>query len=211
MKIAANYEITGIRVNPVGGSIEALEINHEEVSVGAASLQDNKAATIDVSTYTEPVEITPTAGKEGMKKATITLSNIPSGADLEANKEATIDVSNYSTPVEITPTEGKDGMEKVTVTLNNIPSGGNSTLYAWKNTDGTPVKTYYMDTAIAPEDGHALGAKTYLRVASDGNAIELSSWGSFDLSDYEKVSDTVFKTDSLSTYERYPAGDITLW
>ena len=44
-----------------------------------ADLEDNKTATIDVSTYTSPVEITPTRGKDGMKKATITLSNIPSG------------------------------------------------------------------------------------------------------------------------------------
>lgn len=42
------------------------------------TLEDNKTATINVSTYTAPVEITPTEGKDGMKKATITLSNIPS-------------------------------------------------------------------------------------------------------------------------------------
>lgn len=46
---------------------------------GSADLEDNKTATIDVSTYTEPVEIEPTAGKDGMKKATVILSNIPSG------------------------------------------------------------------------------------------------------------------------------------
>ena len=51
----------------------------EDVPIsGGANLEDNKTATIDVSTYTEPVEITPTRGKDGMKKATITLSNIPS-------------------------------------------------------------------------------------------------------------------------------------
>lgn len=44
-----------------------------------ADLEDNKTATIDVSAYTEPVEIKPTTGKDGMKKATVTLSNIPSG------------------------------------------------------------------------------------------------------------------------------------
>lgn len=55
--------------NPGGGAGADLENNHQE--------------TIDVSTYTEPVEITPTAGKDGMKKATITLSNIPSGGDAE--------------------------------------------------------------------------------------------------------------------------------
>lgn len=45
---------------------------------GDVDLEDNKVVTINVSTYTEPVEITPTEGKDGMKKATITLSNIPS-------------------------------------------------------------------------------------------------------------------------------------
>lgn len=93
---------------------------------GSASLDNNVEKTIDVSTYTEPVEIEPTEGKDGMKKATVTLSNIPSGADLEANKEATINVSTYTEPVEITPTEGKDGMAKATVTLSNIPSSGGS-------------------------------------------------------------------------------------
>ena len=57
---------------------------------GGADLEDNKEATIDVSTYTEPVEITPTAGKDGMKKATVTLSNIPSGgSDIPSVMELT--------------------------------------------------------------------------------------------------------------------------
>jgi hypothetical protein len=38
---------------------------------------DVKTATVDVSTYTEPIVITPTAGKDGMAKVTLTLSNIP--------------------------------------------------------------------------------------------------------------------------------------
>lgn len=50
----------------------------ENPGSGGADLEDNKEVTIDVSTYTEPVEITPTEGKDGMKKATVTLSNIPS-------------------------------------------------------------------------------------------------------------------------------------
>ena len=48
---------------------------------GGADLENNKTATIDVSAYTEPVEIEPTEGKDGMKKATITLSNIPAGGN----------------------------------------------------------------------------------------------------------------------------------
>ena len=39
------------------------------------------AVTIDVSEYTEPIEITPTAGKDGMAKVVITLSNIPEASD----------------------------------------------------------------------------------------------------------------------------------
>ena len=44
-----------------------------------AELDDNKTATIDASTYTQPVEITPTSGKEGMKKCTVTLTNVVKG------------------------------------------------------------------------------------------------------------------------------------
>lgn len=40
-------------------------------------LENNKAETIDVSTYTEPIVINPSSGKDAMKKVTITLSNIP--------------------------------------------------------------------------------------------------------------------------------------
>lgn len=209
MKIAANYEITGIRVNPVGGSIEALEINHEEVSVGAASLQNNKEATIDVSTYTEPVEITPASGKDGMKKATITLSNIPSGADLEANKAATIDVSTYSTPVDITPTEGKDGMEKVTITLDNIPSGGSSTLYAWVADDPDSVLTsalWLADFDVCPDSftGHA-----YIASAVDESSIEKYTILPPPMP-FVKVSDTKFTVGGRG-YTRDNTKDITLW
>jgi hypothetical protein len=58
--------------------VKKVTIKAGEIPSGA-DLENNKTATIDVSTYTEPVEITPTAGKDGMAKATVTLSNIPSG------------------------------------------------------------------------------------------------------------------------------------
>ena len=50
----------------------------EATSGGDVEVETNKAATIDVSQYTEPVVITPTSGKDAMAKATVTLSNIPS-------------------------------------------------------------------------------------------------------------------------------------
>lgn len=103
----------------------------EATSGGDVEVETNKAATIDVSAYTEPVVIEPSDGKGAMAKATVTLSNIPE-ADIESNKAAEINVSTYTAPVEITPTEGKDGMAKATVTLTNIPSS-HGTLYAWKH------------------------------------------------------------------------------
>lgn len=55
------------------------KVTFNTVSISGADLENNKAQTINVSTYSAPVEVTPTSGKDGMKKATITLSNIPSG------------------------------------------------------------------------------------------------------------------------------------
>lgn len=60
---------------PEGKAYSPVTVN---VPATGSDIEANKAATIDVSTYTEPVEITPTAGKDGMAKATVTLSNIPS-------------------------------------------------------------------------------------------------------------------------------------
>lgn len=40
-------------------------------------IEDEKDVTIDVSTYTEPVVIEPSEGKDGIAKVVLTLSNIP--------------------------------------------------------------------------------------------------------------------------------------
>lgn len=82
-----------------------------------ADLDNNKTATINASTYTEPVEVLPTEGKDGMKKATVTVTNIP---EIETSKAVSIDASTYTEPIEIEPTEGKDGMAKVVVTLTGL-------------------------------------------------------------------------------------------
>lgn len=67
-----------------------------------AELDDNKAVTIDVSTYTQPVEVTPTEGKEGMKKCTVTLENIPQQAKLYAFGTAEGAVYTFYVPEEDT-------------------------------------------------------------------------------------------------------------
>ena len=82
-----------------------------------ADLDNNKTATINASTYTEPVEVLPTEGKDGMKKATVTVTNIP---EIETSKAVSIDASTYTEPIEIEPTEGKDGIAKVIVTLTGL-------------------------------------------------------------------------------------------
>ena len=93
------------------------KVTFNTVTVAGADLENNKTATINVSTYTEPVEVTPTSGKDGMKKATISLSHIP---EIETSKAVSIDASTYTEPIEIEPTEGKDGMAKVVVTLTGL-------------------------------------------------------------------------------------------
>lgn len=66
--------------------ITAISINgtSQEIAGGDSDIEENKAATIDVSAYTEPVEIVPTEGKDGMAKCTVTLSNIPAGGSASA-------------------------------------------------------------------------------------------------------------------------------
>ena len=113
-------KITGcdVAVGIVGDcNYDVKDVTYSAVALTDVDLEDNKAATINVTTYSAPVEVTPTSGKDGMKKATITLSNIP---DIEAEKEVTIDASTYTEPVAITPTEGKDGVAKVVVTLTGV-------------------------------------------------------------------------------------------
>lgn len=67
-----------------------------------AELEANKEVSIDVSNYSEPVEIIPSSGKDGMEKTTITLTNISSGGSeataygwIESNDNRLI-YTNYS-------------------------------------------------------------------------------------------------------------------
>lgn len=193
----ADDEITAISIN--GASQEI---------AGSSDIEENKEATIDASTYTEPVEITPTEGKDGMAKVTVTLDNIPSGGDIEENKAATIDVSAYTEPVEIEPTEGKDGMAKCTVTLSNIPSGG-GTAYAWStSTNGV----MYTNFDVAPADNEEWSSKMVLIQSANGLTKALASGMPYT---YTKTDDSTFVlTDNQSqtlTCTRNSNADVTLW
>ena len=142
-----------------------------------------------------------------MKKATVTLTNIPEPSDIESNKTATIDVSEYTEPVEITPTSGKDGMEKVTVTLSNIPSGGSATAYCWQSES----VNYYFDFDIAPENGTALENTKQLWFNNSTLKMEvISNTGGGE--GFNRVSDTEFiGFGGSATFTRQSANDITIW
>ena len=163
--------------------VKQVAIKAGEIPSGA-DLEDNKTATIDVSTYTEPVEITPTAGKDGMKKATVTLENIPSGGDIEANKEVSITENGT---VEITPTEGKDGMAKVTATVD-VPktlwkfsytldaTAVDSILFKEEPQVGVPITGYFsVRTSYAGDDCTELLSDSFTFSNLDRTPYVLSS------------------------------------
>ena len=197
----ADDEITAISIN--GASQEI---------AGSSDIEENKEATIDVSTYTEPVEITPTEGKDGMAKATITLDNIPSGGDIETNKAATINVSTYTEPVEIEPTEGKDGMAKCTVTLSNIPSSG-GTAYAWSVSSMSSDGVMYTNFDVAPDTEEEWFTKLLLTVFPNGLIEKGPTTGTPYA--YTKTDDNTFVITSGQSYTatctRNSNADLTLW
>ncbi len=74
-------KLTGaVMATAVLGDCDA-DVKHIAIKKGEVpeiyELQNTRNVTIDVSGYTEPVEITPTSGKDAMKKVFVTLSNIP--------------------------------------------------------------------------------------------------------------------------------------
>lgn len=194
--------------------VKKVAIKAGEIPSGA-DLENNKTATIDVSTYTEPVEIEPTEGKDGMKKATVTLSNIP---EIEANKAQTIDVSTYTEPVEIEPTAGKSGMAKVTVTLGNFPSGS-ATAYAWAMVNA-PNDTIFTNFDKAPSDKATLLVQNQLAFGynNDNRVQEIRKRLMSDFLpaefEYAKVSDTEYTMNvggNILTIQRNLSRDVTLW
>ncbi|SEP80373.1 hypothetical protein SAMN04487977_101474 [Treponema bryantii] len=163
--------------------------------------ETNKTATIDVSEYVSPVEITPSANKDVMDKATVTLAGIPV---LESNKTATIDVSQYSEPIEITPSANKDAMEKTTITLENIPSGGSgdlATLYCWSSSGGYVVYT----TSPTPS------VDDTVIICSGEGGIPCPPTMDYKVVTYEDDAITIDEP-SLDdvTFDRYSEGDIPL-
>lgn len=95
-------------------------IDENPGSGSGADLEDNHQTTIDVSTYTQPVEVTPISGKDGMKKNTITLDNIPAGANMLYAWECTTPTYSYMTYFDfnVAPQDVAEWLTRKQITTN---------------------------------------------------------------------------------------------
>lgn len=153
----------------------------EAIAGGDVEVESNKAASINVATYTKPVAVTPTSGKGAMAKATITLTNIP-----VAKEEIDLDASENTT---YTPSPGKV-YKKVVV---NVPTV--TALCAWK----VESAVVYTKTGTPTTSTKAL----YSPGGLPGTAIAESA---IDAVADEFASITIGE----DTYTRYTSGDIVL-
>lgn len=157
MDLMVNPVITGFRQD-VDGTIKELKLGEAKQDAwaniaeqGASSkLDNNKTATIDVSTYTEPVVINPTSGKDGMKKATITLSNIPSPSG---------SVTFYAWT-----TEGSSG-----VTIYTVVETPTTSDHAYDNS--IDMLYDYLTITSVGEDNIVVSGDTYYRDAEHDQTV----------------------------------------
>ena len=115
-----------------------------------AELEANKEVSIDVSNYSEPVEITPSSGKDGMEKATITLTNISSGGGGSTTYYCWSNslASNYMyLPFSVAPNEAPSSE---TTIIEPFAAGGK--FYIKKGTLDVPEEAIY--TKISDNEFH---------------------------------------------------------
>lgn len=156
-------------------------------ATAGGDVQTNKASTIDVSAYTEPVEIKPDSDYESMKKNTVTLSNIPA-----VKTEITLEATENKT---YTPEEGKV-YNSVTVA---VPVGATK-LYAWGpiGTGGSAYLAYTItDEPKVGDHAYYSGGSSPIRFVQ----TDLTAVGD----DYSTIS-----YGGASAAPRYSTGDITL-
>lgn len=156
----------------------------EEATAGG-DVQTNKASTIDVSAYTEPVVITPDTDYESMKKNTVTLENIPA-----VKTEIALEATENKT---YTPEEGKVYNSVVV----NVPLGVTK-LYAWKSTAANNYIVYTKTAEPTTSDALFMGYSSGAIKAYTGTITEVAE-------DFASI--TVNTT--LATCNRDSADDIT--
>lgn len=154
-------------------------------ATAGGDVEVNKAVTIDVSSYTEPIVIKPDTDYESMKQITASLSNIPV-VKTEENLSVT-------TNGEYTPAEGKV-YKKVTV---NVPQG---TLFCWRTTDGNLTYTVTEHPEVGGLTFRGKASVTTGEIAVRNNAISSVA------EDFSYIA----LSGTGSNWNRYPTGDVTL-
>lgn len=135
---------------------------------------------------------------ENLQGKTFTESTSGGGGDITVEALSVTENGTY------TASSGK-AYSPVTV---NVPSTG-TTAYCWAVSEGDYMYTTY---AVAPTD-----EETFLTSLQFRNLPpDIKPQGDFSIEEFEtRVSDTKFTTsvrgETYNTYERYPAGDFTLW
>jgi len=126
-----------------------------------AELETNKEVSIDVSQYSTPVEITPSSGKDGMKKTTVTLTNISSGGGGSTTYycwDNSLDSNYMYLPFSVAPNEAPSNE---TTVIEPFPAGGK--YYIKKGTLAAPegaVYTKISDNEFKYQIGNTLSIFT---------------------------------------------------
>jgi hypothetical protein len=169
-------------------------------------IEEHKDVSIDVSTYSAPVDIEPSSTNVAIEGATVTLTNIPVIPEIESNKSATIDVAQYAGPVEITPTEGKEAMEKTTVALTNIPA-------IESNKAATIDVSTYDDSnkpVITPDTGYDGMSQATIELTNIPvpDVVQMNKDATVDVQAYDPANKPVIAPDS--GYDAMAQSTITL-
>ncbi len=137
-------------------------------------IETNKEVTIDASTYSGPVEITPTSPNTAMAKATVTLSNIPH-SDISGVYGATASLYNTSfiflSDVEITSFEYYNGEEtEIEDAIQDTENWGSESV-AFSDSVGNVYNTIVEQT---------FGESTFIKLTDSSG--DIYACGSSDLS-----------------------------
>lgn len=160
-------------------------------ATAGGDVQTNKASTIDVSAYTEPIVIKPDTDYESMKKNTVTLSNIP-----QTKTEVDLNVTENG---EYTPEEG-EVYKKVTVA---VPVGVTK-LYCWINSTSNHTAYLFTD-ATMPQ----VGDKAILIKYGQAGNIYLDTT-MYEITEVKENQGYILATIDGNTYLKNAAHDVSL-
>lgn len=212
----ANISIAKLEINPSQDKIKKVVFSNGQEFTSTV-VEQEKTVTI---TENGTVEITPSTGKDSMKKVSATV-NVPPDVVVQEEKNVLIDSNGLYT---VNPDSDFDAIGKVNVTVN-VPLGGGASAYGWiaQYTGGDPWH-YQTNFDVSPESKEDFLASYYLirdeDVEIDGEYTKVATVPFDDsISDFTRVSDTEFTFYSPGgpgggrtyTFTRDSSIDLTLW